>query len=403
MKQYKSLKSLIGNALIAKDGEIGKADNFYFDDISWVIRYLVVSTGGFLKGKKVLLSPVAITKIDSELSLIFVDLTMEQVLNSPDIDTKKPIDRQDEVRLFKHYTWPFYWITGLTESDSMLSTTRVPIEPIPYEQEKDASNGKKNYKQENENDPHLRSNSEVIGYGIHANDGDIGHVEDLIVDDSNWKIQYFLINTRSWLPGKRILISPQWVKDISWLEEKVFVDLSQEIIQLGPEYDFSRPISSDYEMRLHSYYQKHFSQNSQQTQEVQQPQQKHQESTFNSNLDKDIDLDLDLDLKKCIDDCILCNNKCKSTLIYCTGKGGQHIERNHILGLIECAEICSASSIFMLTNNQKWKELCSICEDICMKCALSCEEFKDDQEMQKCAEACRKCSTSCKEMKSITV
>lgn len=104
-------------------------------------------------------------------------------------------------------------------------------------------------------DPHLRSTQEVTGYHIQATDGEIGHVEDFIIDDETWAIRYLIVSTRNWWPGKKILVSPQWIERVSWSESLVFVNLSRESIKQGPEYDEAEGVTRDYETRLHRHYE----------------------------------------------------------------------------------------------------------------------------------------------------
>ncbi|MGQ9572218.1 MAG: PRC-barrel domain-containing protein [Dehalococcoidia bacterium] len=102
-------------------------------------------------------------------------------------------------------------------------------------------------------DPHLRSVKEVTGYHIQATDGEIGHVEDFILDDEDWVIRYMVVDTRNWLPGKKVLVAPGWVENIDWSESKVAVGLSREEIKDSPEYDPSAPVNREYEVRLYDY------------------------------------------------------------------------------------------------------------------------------------------------------
>jgi hypothetical protein len=103
-------------------------------------------------------------------------------------------------------------------------------------------------------DPHLRSTQEVLGYYIHASDGDLGHVEDFIVDDDNWTIRYMVVDTRNWLPGKKVLVAPEWITEVSWGESKVYVDLTQDAIKDSPEYDPTETVNRLYEERLYDFY-----------------------------------------------------------------------------------------------------------------------------------------------------
>jgi hypothetical protein len=94
----------------------------------------------------------------------------------------------------------------------------------------------------------------VIGYYIQATDGDIGHVEDFLIDDRSWTIRYMVVDTRNWLPGKKVLVSPEWIERVDWDASKVHLNLARERIQNSPEYDPSRPLERDYETRLYGHY-----------------------------------------------------------------------------------------------------------------------------------------------------
>jgi hypothetical protein len=101
---------------------------------------------------------------------------------------------------------------------------------------------------------HLHSSEAVRGYHLDALDGELGHLDQFIVDDNDWTIRYMVAATRNWWPGKKVLISPVWVESISWEESKVFVGLTQEAIQSGPEYNDSLPVTRGYEETLHHHF-----------------------------------------------------------------------------------------------------------------------------------------------------
>jgi hypothetical protein len=103
-------------------------------------------------------------------------------------------------------------------------------------------------------DPHLRSTRVVSGYHIQAEDGEIGHVDDFIIDDETWAIRYLIIDTQNWCPGKKVLVSPQWIERVSWSESKVFTNLSRESIRQSPEYAEGSLLTRDYETGLHRHY-----------------------------------------------------------------------------------------------------------------------------------------------------
>ena len=94
----------------------------------------------------------------------------------------------------------------------------------------------------------MRSTHAVIGYHIQGKDGDIGHVDDFIIDDSTWDIRYLVIDTQNLWEGKKVLISPRWIERVSWEDSKVFVNLSKANIKQSPEYIEGSPLSREYEV-----------------------------------------------------------------------------------------------------------------------------------------------------------
>lgn len=247
----RSLKELKGYALQASDGEIGQVSDIYFDDEEWTIRYLVADTGTWLPGRQVLINRLVLGQPDWEARAFPVDLTTEQIKNSPDIDLAKPVSRQEEIELVQHYQWPLYWtMPGGVYHLPMPPTTMAEEMLTGEESDQDTTPAGK----EEIEDPHLRSFWEVLGYQIQARDGKIGHVEDFIVDDEVWIVRYLIIDTKSWWAGKKVLIAPQWIENFDWQRANVQVDLHKETIENSPEFDPSLPINREYEVRLYDYY-----------------------------------------------------------------------------------------------------------------------------------------------------
>ena len=237
------VKTLEGYKLDSLDGEIGHVQGFYFDDQHWTIRYLVADTGNWLPGRQVLISPYALVAAIEEEKHIAVDLTKKQVENSPSLNSDKPVSRQFEESYYEHYGWPTYW--GGT---AMWGYSPYII--------RDREQWNKSSQQEKAWDPYLRSTSDVTGYHIEAADGEIGHVEDFVIDDETWAIRYLVVATRNWWPGKKVLISPQWIERVSWTESKVFIKLTREAIKQSPEFTEESLITRDYEAGLYGHYQR---------------------------------------------------------------------------------------------------------------------------------------------------
>jgi uncharacterized protein YrrD len=236
-------KTLEGHKLGGLDGAIGKVKEFYFDDRHWTIRYLVADTGSWLAGRQVLVSPYALSSVDKEAKNIAVDLTKKQIENSPSLNSDKPVSRQFENEYNGYYGWPTYWGgSGMWGAYPYIVRDR--------EQWKKPNQDEKGW------DAHLRSTREVRGYDVQAKDGDLGHVEDFIIEDETWAIRYLIINTHNWWPGKKVLISSQWIERVSWGEKKVFVNLSRDTIKHSPEYSDESLLTRDYETGLHRHYKR---------------------------------------------------------------------------------------------------------------------------------------------------
>lgn len=232
----RNISSLIGYSLAAADGEIGKIEDFYFDDQSWTIRYLVVKTGGWLFGRKVLIAPQAIVSQQPWLDhTVPVNLTVEQVRNSPEIDADKPVSRQQEIELHQYYPWLNYWGGGgilYPGSDTLMSDGNL----VPVNDAEHADHQSNNQR----GDPHLRSTDYLTGFRINAADGEIGYIDDFIIDEQSWKIEYLVIDTRKWLTGRKVLIAPKWVGKVQWQESMVLADLSIETVKNDPEFASSK-------------------------------------------------------------------------------------------------------------------------------------------------------------------
>ena len=235
------LEKLIGMFIHATDGEIGKVKDVYFDDARWAARYLVIETGSWLQERDVLISPFAVEKIDWVNRIVKVDLTQKQIKGSPHVDTDKPVSRQHEIELLSYYGYPDYW-SGLLLWGSLpypITPTGI-ISPV-----NDIVSGHPVAKV----DPHLRSVKEVVGYHLHATDDSIGHLEDFLLDSASWAIRYMVVDTRNWWPGKHVVIPPQWIKQLDWVEKIVTVDVTRDTVQRAAEYDpmidFSRELEAD--------------------------------------------------------------------------------------------------------------------------------------------------------------
>lgn len=214
----RNLTDLFGYHLAALDGEIGRIRDFLFDDYLWIIRYAVVDTGSWLSGRRVLISPEALRRPMWEERALPVNLSRQQIAVSPPLSDDLPISRQAEMQLSQYYGWESYWLPGMSPAGPALAAI-----PLPPQGSIDV-------------DFSLRSVRQVVNYHIHASDRRIGHVHDFVAETDGWCIRYLLVNTRNWLPGRKVIISPGWVHRVEWTDSVVYIDMTSEQILHSPEF-----------------------------------------------------------------------------------------------------------------------------------------------------------------------
>lgn len=236
------LNSVYGLSLQAKNGEIGSVDDVYFDDNEWKIRYLVTDTSNFLPGRRVLISPASIIKIDLERKVIPVSLSKKEIERSPFVNQGLLPSRETEIELKSYYNWPVYWGTGYMIGAGDFRPEQGSMRGINTETEIESD---------------LKSCNNVIGFSIKSNDNEIGFVHELIFDDETFGIRYLIINTRNRLPGKnKILLAVDWINNFDWSKTLFTTSLDKLSIKESPEYNPGKPVKKDYEERLFEYYNK---------------------------------------------------------------------------------------------------------------------------------------------------
>ena len=227
---YIRVSELKNLTIAAADGDIGRCRDFLFDDEHWTVRYLEVNTSRWLLGRRVLLSPAVVGIPDLKNGRLPVELTRSQIESAPGLSEDQPVSRQYEAAYAQHFGQLYYWWgagiwgTGAYPGDILSSRDIHPAEN-PARVELD------------DEDNHLRSAEEVIGYKTHAVDGDIGEVSDFVLDTDTWTIGFAALDTRRWLPGRTVLLPISWASSISWTERAFHVDVSKDAIKTAPEIE----------------------------------------------------------------------------------------------------------------------------------------------------------------------
>jgi hypothetical protein len=220
-----SANSLVGLSMQATDGDIGLTKEFYFDDLSWKIRFIVVKTSPWLSGRIVLISPEPLVSGSWSAKSFPVHLTKKQIQESPVIDTDKPVSRQQEIDIYGHYPWQGYWENGFyaggqwrkSGNPAIIDRSNPKGAGLPHDRSDD--------------DLHLRGTHEIIGYRVHALDGEIGLVEDFILDDQTWELIYLVVYTHHWLGERKALLEVGHIKKVQWENSELILDIAVASLQ----------------------------------------------------------------------------------------------------------------------------------------------------------------------------
>lgn len=232
MSLLQTAKALEGYRLDAVDGETGTVEAFYFDVVNWAVRYLVVNIGDRYTDGRVLVSPVAIGEIDADSKTMDVELTRRQIENSPPVNIARPLSRQYEQSYYRYYDWPPYWESVHIEATPPLRRSIAAVMPEYHEE------------------TYLRGTAQLTGYGVAALDGDIGCVEDLVIDTRYWVIRYLEVDIHNSLPDKHVLVNASRVGRVNGTRQTVAISLTREAITNAPGFDPAKAIGHDHEPPL---------------------------------------------------------------------------------------------------------------------------------------------------------
>jgi hypothetical protein len=237
-------KDIEGLRLRGPDGDVGRLEDLLVDE-QWVVRYLVVMPGSWIR-QRVVISPISITGLDWADRRVDVRLTQQQIRDSPDLLAVSPLTRGAEAAYARYYGFPAYWGgPGLWawagRPGALDSVPPQGYVPPPPDIDATASG--------------IRSARSFRGRHLMARDGEIGHVDNCIVEDDSWTLPYFLIDTSNWIGGRHVLVPTAAVREVDTVDRELGIDLSVERIRSAPEYDADLPLDSTLESLVRSHYE----------------------------------------------------------------------------------------------------------------------------------------------------
>jgi len=215
----RSARNLLGHRISVKDGDIGRCVDLLVDESKWSARYLVVEAGAWLSGRRLFISPLALSKAEWTSRRMVLDTSRGQVETAPFLENDALFTRDHELDLFRHYGWSVGGLEPISEAAPRADLSRPP--PLG---------------------PALRSVNEMLSYGLEAEGGPAGHVDDLIVDDDTWLLPYVVAESQSWLTGRKVLVPTDQILGVDWDDRSVEVAVPIAAIEEAPEYDPSAPV-----------------------------------------------------------------------------------------------------------------------------------------------------------------
>jgi uncharacterized protein YrrD len=244
----RSIKELVGYKLIAPDGEIGRCKDFLFDEKYWSVRYMVAETGSWFSSNRILIAPDMFGEPDWSTKTFPVLMSGQDLNDAPHPADHEPISRLHEKRWLSHFGRQFYWLAGGYASgniDALPPDTELLELPQSNKTEIEAEEG--------DDKVHLRSVIELEGYTVWARDEEAGKVDDYIIDDTSWIIRHLAVNTGFSLLGKRVLVFPARVTEISWARHCLVLNISLDTLTQHPAYDPSQPVNREYQEVMYDY------------------------------------------------------------------------------------------------------------------------------------------------------
>jgi len=223
------------------DGEIGRIEDLCFREDEWTVRYVVVAMEDL--AREALLLSAYLGPFQRDTHTVPADIRREQVQNTPALDRTQALTQQDEQELHELYGWPVYWWEQeheITPIDDLWGESAeeppVAAEPEPEEE-----------------GPQLQFVSDLLEiYGVQSDDGEVGILQDVIVEDETWAITYLVVNLQP--AGHRVLLATEYVQTVDLGARRIYLAVTKDAIVNSPIVSSEQPLTPELEQSLREYY-----------------------------------------------------------------------------------------------------------------------------------------------------
>lgn len=234
------MKTILGYQMTTTNGETGKVKDLLLDEATWQVRYAEVEFGPLFSKRRMLVPREKLGKPDADYLTIPAMMSTDELADCPPLEENLPVSRVYEHKLNEHLQLINYWdqyYTTPTAIPGITHSIQIKAKPSPGD-----------VVDPSEINTSLRSLRELQDYHVKTLDGELGHLEDLLMDDGNWSIPFLVVDTHNWIPwSRKVLLRIAWVDSFSYTEREVHVLLTTDMVKASPTYDSSMPVNEVYE------------------------------------------------------------------------------------------------------------------------------------------------------------
>jgi hypothetical protein len=212
----KNMKELLGFSVRASDGYAGRAEEFYFSEESWRIEQLLIEAGDWLSHRHVMVPVGMFKEPDWRNRLFLLNVGRAFLEKQPDIET---------------YQAPVSNVGGPAVRNYPVNVVAPHLMPRPSEL--NSPQASTAVLEDDLESQRLLGAATILGYGVQAQDGPAGKIEDLIFDDVFWDIRYIVVN----IGDRQVLVSPAMVEDVRPYASEIRISLLRENVAGSRRHD----------------------------------------------------------------------------------------------------------------------------------------------------------------------